>query len=197
MHNESLINEIEEHTGLVGLLPSLGRLSLKEFQLITTLIETGNKRVAAKRAGYSSDTFVSVLIRKPYIKKAYDDLLALKKAERLEVLEHVINSLVEDAFFDIGEAFDSQGQVKALEDMSEHTRQRITSYRQGRYGIEITFIDKLKAKEQLLSILGVGQGNQGLTVNINFGGSDTQNAENNEEKIVAGQFTLKGLDNPA
>lgn len=197
MHNESLINEIEEHTGLVGLLPSLGRLSLKEFQLITTLIETGNKRVAAKRAGYSSDTFVSVLIRKPYIKKAYDDLLALKKAERLEVLEHVINSLVEDAFFDIGEAFDSQGQVKALEDMSEHTRQRITSYRQGRYGIEITFIDKLKAKEQLLSILGVGQGNQGLTVNINFGGSDTQNTENNEEKIIAGQFTLKGLDNPA
>ena len=195
MHNESLINEIEEHTGLVGLLPSLGRLSLKEFQLITTLVETGNKRVAAKRAGYSSDVFVSVLIRKPYIKKAYDDLLALKKSERLKVLEHVINSLVEDAFFDISEAFDSQGQVKALDDMSEHARQRITSYKQGKYGVEITFIDKLKAKEQLLAILGVGQNNQGLTVNINFGATEEQNEKAAEEKIIAGQFTLKGLDN--
>lgn len=146
------------------------KLTNKQRIFCNEYLVTLNATDAAIKAGYSLRT-ANVIgpenLSKPCI-QAYIKMHLKKREERTEICQdHVLIELSRIAFFDPGNLFDENGELKKISDMDEDTRAVIAgvdiSTSNGKNKetpiLEITkklkFVDKLKALELLGRHLGM------------------------------------------
>lgn len=98
--------------------------------------------------------------------------------------DQLILSLIDDAFFDIGEAFNANGELMPVQEMPISVRQRINTYKKTSNGYTVEFVNRQKAKDQLLNVLGIGQETQGLTLNIHLGEAPQETTAEKEGSLV-------------
>lgn len=166
---------------------ALAGLTQKEQRFVAMVCRGAHYQAAAKVAGFpatatADDTFGVRLASQRHIKQAIQKYQALQRLEFATLRDRVLHALIEDAFFDPGEAFDADGIPLPVPAMPLSVRQRLSAVRPGKFGVTLEFQSAQRAKEKLLDILGVGQGeSRGLTININLQGQD---APRSHEKPV-------------
>jgi phage terminase small subunit len=172
-------------------------LSNKEKVFVQELCLRGSKFSAARVAGLSEDgqyssaaEAASRLLAEPRIQLAIKEWQAVQRHEYQFLRDMLIGSLIEDAFFNPKDAYQSDGSPKPVPEMPDHVAERLTAYKSQKYGITLEFVDRSKAKTQLLQLLGVGQQSQGMTININLGDNAQSSAVNVTPTRQAGRLTL-------
>lgn len=110
----------------------LGRVALtpKQNAFVAEYLKDLNATEAAIRAGYSKKTAHSAgprLLANVEVKQAVDEALA-RRAARVEVKsDDVLRELLRLAMVDVGEAFDTDGKLRALHEMPADVRRAISA----------------------------------------------------------------------
>lgn len=103
-------------------------MTRRQARFVSEYLKDLNGTQAAIRAGYSTtaaEVSASRLLRKGKVRRAVDSAIAAR-AHRVEVTaDHVIGELYRLATVDIAEAFDDDGQLKPLKEMSPDVRRAI------------------------------------------------------------------------
>jgi phage terminase small subunit len=103
-------------------------LTPKQNRFVAEYLVDLNATQAAIRAGYSKRTATEQsydLLRKPQIRAMIDEAM-VKRAERVEVkADDVLRELMRVGLADISQAYDKNGQLKPLHEMSEDVRRAI------------------------------------------------------------------------
>lgn len=155
-------------------MADLSILNNSQRVFIDSFIKSGHLVTSAREAWPDCDRVTQQnmawkVLQFPEIKKEVLAAIAVQKSRLFWVKDQLLMSLVDDAFFDIGEAYNQHGKLLPISEMPLSVRQRIVSVRDTQYGQSIEFVNRQKAKDQLLSILGIGQETQGLSITINLG----------------------------
>lgn len=170
-------------------LASFSHLDANGQRVIESLLSGAGSKVAAYVSVYGNTKSRTVATNdawrffdQPEVKLAIQELQALQRTQYAQMKDQIIQSLMADASYDIVEAFDSDtGAVRKMADIPVDVRQHITRYKELKDGVVIEFTDKLRAKQMLIDLLGVGQGTSaGMTINFNLG----DEAEKEVEVIV-------------
>jgi Terminase small subunit len=182
------------NTSIADILPNFALLTNKEQQvLIAITTGRGGSKTACFISVYgaykASNVHASVFFARQDVKAALAELWALQRANRLDLQDRLIESLEKDAFLDIKEAYDEQGNAKPIHDIPEELRQRITAVKVNKFGTTLEFTSRLQAKQMLIDLLGIGQHGQGLQVNINLGQAPQQPLPEKEVKKI-GHLTI-------
>jgi phage terminase small subunit len=173
---------MQENQEIIGVAhaPTLfDTLSEREKLYVEYYVGSGSQYRAALQAGYGDRDKIKAavaarhLMEKPQIRLAIQDLQQLQRTQYAILRDKLIESIIEDAFFDPGECYDVQGNLIPVSAMPPHVRQRIVSYKCHKGSESIEFVDRQRAKAQLLDILGIGQQSQGLQITINLAPGDT------------------------
>lgn len=141
-------------------------LTPKQARFVAEYLKDLNATQAAIRAGYSAkhaDVQGPRLLGNAGISRAVDEALT-RRAERVEVkLDDVLRELLRLAMVDIGEAFDEDGDLKPLKEMSPDVRRAISAIEvEDRYGKndeswrikKVKFWDKKASLDSLMRHLG-------------------------------------------
>jgi phage terminase small subunit len=106
-------------------------LTPKQNAFVAEYLVDRNATRAAERAGYRGKPHTlevtgSDLLRHPEVRRCIDEALA-RRAARVEVkADDVLRELLRLAMVDIGEAFDDNGRLKPLNEMSADVRRAIS-----------------------------------------------------------------------
>lgn len=182
----------------LDMLPAMSRLSDAAQQAVIAHC-CGGTYIAAYLAGFGAGAGLSrqryarnafAFFKQPAVLQAIQEYRTLQRAQAEGMREAIIEALIVESFFDPAEAYTERGHVKPMADMPEEIRKCITRYSEHKYGVNIEFVDRLKARAMLAELLGIGSSNQGLTVNIDLG--DT--SPSHMQASVAGNTLNLDLD---
>lgn len=98
------------------------RLTAKQKRFSEEYLKDLNGTQAAIRAGYSKRTARQIgaeNLSKPVIQNFIEELVGTRSQETEIEINSVVKRLAEIAFFDIGEAFDSDGRPKSAADLAK------------------------------------------------------------------------------
>lgn len=139
-------------------------LNARQQAFVAEYLKDLNATQAASRAGYAHpDTQGPRLLENVGVRAAIDEALK-RRAERVEVTQDdVLRELLRLATCDIGQAFDAQGKLKPLHEMSPDVRRALAGVEVTTIGGEdgvaqlskVKFWDKTKALELLGKHLGL------------------------------------------
>lgn len=119
---------------------------------------------AAIRANYSeksADTYGSEMLKRPKIRARVSELLAERRTEYEVSEERLKREIARIAFSDITELIDvllsgrNQVTMKSLADIPKKYRAAIRSFENTKYGVKVTFHDKMQALDMLNKHLGL------------------------------------------
>lgn len=131
-------------------------LTDKEDAFCNEYIRDLNGTKAAIRAGYSENSarqIASENLSKPYI-QARISVLKAERAERNKITsEDIVAKLWDIVGADLTDVISADGQL--LKDIPVEYRTLIQGIKNGRDGIEVKFMDKLKALQMLAAHLGM------------------------------------------
>jgi hypothetical protein len=162
-------------------LEAFSALSTKEQDVLLNLTAGAGTQKAAYVAAYGTKNRATAVVeaaaffRRPDVQLALAEVQALRRAEYAYLRDQIVSSLIEDTSFDPADAHDEHGNLLPVSEMPRHIRQRITAIKSTRYGINVEFVDRLKAKQMLIDLMGIGGSHsQGLTINIDLGEQPTK-----------------------
>lgn len=102
----------------------------QERVLLTQYALTGNLAGSMRKAGYS-EAMASVsaqkILRKPNVKRAYQEIIARPLDELQANLLRVVREVAHVGFSDIGECFDEEGNVLPINEMPDHARRAVSA----------------------------------------------------------------------
>jgi phage terminase small subunit len=118
-----------------------------------------NGAAAARRAGYSEDTARQIaceLIAKPHIQEAIAAEMSARAQRTRVTQDRVLTVIADTAYFDIADAFNSDGSLKAIHDMPEAIRRSIAGIeveeiRLGKDGPVVGHLKKVKLADSTRS----------------------------------------------
>lgn len=133
-------------------------MNAKQAAFVAEYLVDLNAKQAAIRAGYSRRTAEVQgprLLRNAQVKAAVDAGLAARTA-RLEVKrDELLAELLRFVRVDIGDAYDTKGDLKKLSKMSPDLRRAISGIKVTEHGTELKFWSKTTALELLGKHLGL------------------------------------------
>jgi len=136
----------------------------QERMFLTRYALTGNLVDSYRNAGfsqYAARQKAQALLRKPNIKRAYEEIISRPLDEVQASIVRVVRETAHVAFSDIGDIFDEEGNVLPVHEMPEHARRAVASmkvtrnYRRNRDGesdLEVTREVKLWPKTTALEM---------------------------------------------
>lgn len=140
----------------------VARLTEKQKRFVAEYLVDLNATQAAIRAGYSAKTAEVIgyeNLRKPQIADAIDQAMA-KRAERTEITQDMV--IRELAAIGFAKASDyaqvtASGRVRITptEELSDVQRRALSGIKEGKFGIEVSSYDKVKALDLLGKHLGM------------------------------------------
>jgi phage terminase small subunit len=102
----------------------------QERVLLTHYAMTGDLTASMRKAGYSmkfpTDNARRIL-RKPNVKRAYQEIIARPLDEMQANLLRVVREVAHVGFSDIGDVFDDEGNVLPAHEMPEHARRAVSA----------------------------------------------------------------------
>lgn len=148
---------------------ALRALSLPDQAFLRSYLVSGSKEAACETAHLSSWDAERILAA-PTTRRICELHAVIQDPQMTDLRHRLVLSLINDAFGDPAEAFDKKtGAVHPIHTIPPACRQRIVGYKNTRYGVEISFTNRLKAKEILAQLLGMAHGavSPGLSITIN------------------------------
>lgn len=148
----------------IGAMPQADQVFLRTYLVSSSKDAAG---IAANLEPWEGERVLSTTTARRVI-----DLYCILQDPQISDLRHrLVLSLLNDAFGDPADAFDrTTGAARPIHAISPACRQRITLYKTTRYGVEIQFTNRLKAKELLMQLIGLDVGaGPGLSITINTG----------------------------
>ena len=145
------------------------------------------------------------------VQLALTELRSYIRGQHAELREKLIAELQESAAFDPYEAYKqvrvpttnedgSPGEhvfyrVRDVADMPAYVRRRIVKWQETKYGVNVQFVDRLKAASMLIDLLGIGQQTPGMTINIDLSQQGRNESGESETIDVTPQESTQGAAN--
>lgn len=133
--------------------------TFKESRFIEEFLVDLNAAHAAARAGYSEKTAKSIgheLLGKPHIQAEIAKAMSERSQRTRVTQDRVLGAIADTAYFDIVDAFNSDGSLKAIHDMPEAIRRSIAGIeveeiRLGKDGPVVGHLKKVKLADSTRS----------------------------------------------
>lgn len=158
------MSEPLNNPGVVAKIKTPRPLNVQQDLFCREYVVDFNASGASVRAGYSATSgpqYSTELLKMPAVRARIAELLQERRAEYEISEERIKREVARLAFSDITELIDlfasgkNQIMVKSLQDVPKRHRAAIKSFKNTKFGIEVTFHDKQASLDMLAKFMGM------------------------------------------